>query len=58
MNRCLGHRAIAALAWLALAPPARAEPPATTIIKWGLLGSRAIDCVLPPDRNKHAHLAG
>jgi hypothetical protein len=44
--------AAAALLWVALAPLARADTLASTIIKSGLLGSWAVDCSLRPDRDK------
>ena len=47
---------IAALVWLTLVSAAGAETLAATIIDWGLLGSWAIDCSLPPDREQGAVL--
>jgi hypothetical protein len=47
---------MAALVWLALGSAAGAETLTATIINWGLLGSWAIDCSLPPDRDKGAVL--
>ncbi|MGY8668194.1 hypothetical protein Q3C01_38320 [Bradyrhizobium sp. UFLA05-109] len=48
--------ASAALVWLALIHTAGAETLAATIINWGLLGTWAIDCSLPPGRDKGAVL--
>jgi hypothetical protein len=42
---------------LALAPDASAETAAETARKWGLIGPWALDCSLPPDRNKGTLLA-
>jgi hypothetical protein len=42
----------AALLWLASGSLAGAEPLATTVERWGLLGSWSVDCMLPPDRDK------
>ncbi len=47
----------AALIWLALTSVVRAEPLASTIVKWGLLGSWAVDCSVQPDRDKGAVLS-
>ena len=48
--------AVAAALCLALATAAGAETLAATIIQSGLLGSWAVDCSLPPDRDKGAVL--
>ena len=56
MMFCLNRCALAALAWLALISAAGAGTLTATIIDWGLLGSWAIDCSLPPDRDKGAVL--
>jgi hypothetical protein len=48
--------AMALLLWPALASAAGAATLAATVIEWGLIGSWAIDCSLPPDRGKGAVL--
>ena len=45
-----------ALLWFGLVSPASAETLTATIARSGLLGSWAIDCSLPPDRDKGALL--
>jgi hypothetical protein len=52
----LSRWATAALLWAAWAPSANAETLSATVIRWGLLGSWAIDCSLRPDRDKGAVL--
>ncbi|MGV7213652.1 hypothetical protein [Bradyrhizobium sp. UFLA05-112] len=47
---------MAALVWITLVSAVDAETLAATIDNWGLLGSWAIDCSLPPDRDKGAML--
>jgi hypothetical protein len=39
-----------------LAPEASAQTPAQTASKWGLIGSWALNCSLPPDRGQGARL--
>ncbi|MBR0713471.1 hypothetical protein [Bradyrhizobium liaoningense] len=56
MTYGLGRFATAALLWAVLTPAAGAETLSTTVIRWGLLGSWAIDCSLPPDRDRGAVL--
>ncbi|MCP3471872.1 hypothetical protein NLM33_16270 [Bradyrhizobium sp. CCGUVB1N3] len=56
MKFCSNRCALVALVWIALVSAAGAETLAATIINWGLLGSWAIDCSLPPDRDKGAVL--
>ncbi|MFT4115880.1 hypothetical protein [Bradyrhizobium sp.] len=56
MMRCLSRWTTAALLWAALISTASAESPGTTIEQWGLLGSWAVDCRRPPDRDKGAVL--
>jgi len=56
MTRCLGRWTLAAVLWIAFASLAHAETLAATIEQWGLLGSWAVDCTLPPDRDKGALL--
>ncbi|MCP3459496.1 hypothetical protein [Bradyrhizobium sp. CCGUVB23] len=56
MMLCLNRCALAAMVWLVLVSTAGAETLAATIVNWGLLGSWAIDCSLPPDRDKGAVL--
>lgn len=56
MIRCLSGLVAAALLWVASTPGAGAEPLASTIIKWGLLGSWALDCSLQPDHGNGAVL--
>lgn len=48
--------AMAVLLWPALASTAGAATLAATVVEWGLIGSWAIDCSLPPDRGKGAVL--
>ncbi|TPQ38192.1 hypothetical protein C2U70_09525 [Bradyrhizobium guangdongense] len=56
MTFCLGRLATAALLWAALTAATNAEALSATVIKWGLLGSWAIDCSLRPDHDKGALL--
>lgn len=56
MTRCLSRWTAAGLLWAALTSSAAAEPLATTVEQWGLLGSWAVDCALRPDRDKGAVL--
>ncbi|MBR0827302.1 hypothetical protein JQ596_17390 [Bradyrhizobium manausense] len=56
MTYGLGRFATAALLWAALMPAANAETLSATVIRWGLLGSWAIDCALRPDRDSGAVL--
>jgi hypothetical protein len=55
MRDLLRRCAVAAMLCVVLAP-AGAETLAATIIQSGLLGSWAVDCSLPPDRDKGAVL--
>jgi hypothetical protein len=52
-----GRLALALAFSLVLALDASAETVAQTASKWGLIGSWALDCSLPPDRGKGALLA-
>lgn len=56
MMRCLSRWITAAVLWVAFTPFARAETLAATVEQWGLLGSWAVDCGSPPDRDKGALL--
>ena len=56
MTRCLSRGLTAAVLWIALGSPGRAESLAATIEQWGLLGSWAVDCTVRPDRDKGALL--
>ncbi|WP_247985180.1 hypothetical protein [Bradyrhizobium sp. 186] len=57
MTRCLSRWITAALLWVAFTSVSPAETLAATVERWGLLGSWAVDCSLPPDRDKGALLA-
>jgi hypothetical protein len=52
----LGRVATAGLLWATLTAAAGAETLSATVIRWGLLGSWAIDCSLRPDHDKGAVL--
>jgi hypothetical protein len=57
VKRLLAGLALALVFSLALARDASAETVAQTASKWGLIGTWALDCSLPPDRGKGALLA-
>lgn len=57
MGRHGCRQALALFFFLTLAFDASAETVAQTASKWGLIGSWALDCSLPPDRGKGALLA-
>ena len=57
MKRLLAGLALTLVFSLTLARDASAETVAQTASKWGLIGSWALDCSLPPDRGKGALLA-
>lgn len=56
MTCCLGRVATAGLLWATLTAAAGAETLSATVIRWGLLGSWAINCSLRPDHDKGAVL--